>query len=98
MLNLKIKTGPGLVFIEGEPTKGQVQDDVMRLEQLSSRQHIMSFYIDETEVTNLMYLEYLDWLQFVFPQEEEKYKYIYQGALRYTCLEKSFRVCGRAYH
>ena len=51
-----------------------------------SRQHVMSFYIDETEVTNLMYLEYLDWLQFVFPKEDEKYKYIYQGALPDTLV------------
>ena len=34
----------------------------------------MSFYIDETEVTNIMYLEYLDWIKAVFPQNEEKYK------------------------
>jgi hypothetical protein len=35
--------------------------------------------MDETEVTNFMYLEYLDWLKNVFPSEES-YKYIYEGA------------------
>lgn len=82
------ETGPGLVFIEGGTfTKGQVQDDVMHdWNNSPSRQHVMSFYIDETEVTNLMYLEYLDWLEFVFPKEDEKYKYIYQGALPDTLV------------
>ena len=82
------ETGPGLVFIEGGTfTKGQVQDDVMHdWNNTPSRQHVMSFYIDETEVTNLMYLEYLDWLQFVFPTEEDRYKLIYQGALPDTLV------------
>ncbi len=82
------ETGPGLVFIEGGTfTKGQVQDDVMHdWNNSPTRQHVMSFYIDETEVTNLMYLEYLDWLQFVFPKEEEQYKLIYQGALPDTLV------------
>jgi hypothetical protein len=31
--------------------------------------------MDETEVTNFMYLEYLDWLKNV--PSEESYKYIY---------------------
>jgi gliding motility-associated lipoprotein GldJ len=82
------ETGPGLVFIEGGTfTKGQVQDDVTHdWNNSPTRQHVMSFYIDETEVTNLMYLEYLDWLQFVFPKENEQYKLIYQGALPDTLV------------
>jgi len=36
--------------------------------------------MDETEVTNLMYMEYLDWLKKVFPPDEENYKNIYEGA------------------
>ena len=73
------ETGPGLVFIEGGTyTKGQVQDDVMHdWNNSPSKQHVMSFYIDETEVTNLMYMEYLDWLEFVFPTEEPRYRQIY---------------------
>ncbi len=82
------ETGPGLVFIEGGTyTKGQVQDDVMHdWNNTPTRQHVMSFYIDETEVTNLMYLEYLDWLKLVFPQDNLQYKQIYEGALPDTLV------------
>jgi len=45
-----------------------------------NQQHVMSFYMDETEVTNLMYLEYLEWLKKVYPPTEENYKNIYEGA------------------
>ena len=46
------ETGPGLVFVEGGTfTKGQVQDDVMHdWNNTPNKQHVMSFYIDETEV------------------------------------------------
>ena len=59
------ETGPGLVFIEGGTfTKGKVQDDVMRdWNNTPTQQHVQSFYMDETEVTNVMYLEYLDYLK-----------------------------------
>jgi len=82
------ETGPGLVFIEGGTfTKGQVQDDVMHdWNNTPTRQHVMSFYIDETEVTNIMYMEYLDWLEFVFPKENLDYRQIYEGALPDTLL------------
>jgi gliding motility-associated lipoprotein GldJ len=46
----------------------------------------MSFYIDETEVTNLMYMEYLDWLEIVFPTNEARYRQIYEGALPDTLV------------
>ena len=82
------ESGPGLVFIEGGTyTKGQVQDDVLHdWNNSPSQQHVMSFYIDETEVTNLMYMEYLDWLETVFPLSEPRYKQIYEGALPDTLV------------
>ena len=82
------ETGPGLVFIEGGTfTKGQVQDDVMHdWNNTPNKQHVMSFYIDETEVTNLMYMEYLDWLEYVFPTSETRYRQIYEGALPDTLV------------
>jgi len=82
------ETGPGLVFIEGGTfTKGQVQDDVMHdWNNTPNKQHVMSFYIDETEVTNLMYMEYLDWLEYVFPTQEQRYRQIYEGALPDTLV------------
>ncbi len=74
--------GPGLVFVEGGTfTMGKVQDDVMHdWNNTPTQQHVQSFYMDETEVTNFMYLEYLDWLKSVFPPTEENYKHIYEGA------------------
>jgi len=48
------ETGPGLVFIEGGTyTMGRVQDDVMHdWNNTPTQQHVQSFYMDETEVTN----------------------------------------------
>ncbi len=78
----KQETGPGLVLVEGGTfTMGKVADDPMHdWNNTPNQQHVQSFYMDETEVTNLMYMEYLDWLKRVFPPEEENYKNIYQGA------------------
>lgn len=82
------ETGPGLVFIEGGTfTMGRVQDDPMRdWNNTPTQQHVQSFYMDETEVTNLMYLEYLDWTKKVFPPENENYRLIYNGALPDTLV------------
>lgn len=78
----KQEAGPGLVFVEGGTfTMGKVQDDVMHdWNNTPTQQHVQSFYMDETEVTNSMYLDYLDWLKNVYPPTEENYKYIYEGA------------------
>ena len=82
------ETGPGLVFVEGGTfTKGQVQDDVTHdWNNTPNKQHVMSFYIDQTEVTNLMYMEYLNWLEIVFPTNEPRYRQIYEGALPDTLV------------
>ncbi len=81
-INKKQETGPGLVFIEGGTfAMGRVQDDVMHDWNNDVTQlHVQSFYMDETEVTNSMYLDYLVWLKKVFPPTEENYKNIYEGA------------------
>ncbi|WP_432271440.1 gliding motility lipoprotein GldJ [Autumnicola tepida] len=82
------ETMPGLVFIEGGTfTMGRVQDDPMHdWNNSPTQQHVQSFYMDETEVTNKMYLEYLDWIKRVFPPSEERYKDIYTGALPDTLV------------
>jgi len=82
------ETGPGLVFVEGGTfTMGRVQDDPMHdWNNSPNQQHVQSFYMDETEVTNLMYLEYLDWLKNVFPPSDEAYRNIYEGALPDTLV------------
>ena len=80
--NKKQEAGPGLVFVEGGTfTMGKVEDDVMHdWNNTPTQQHVQSFYMDETEVTNAMYLEYLDWTKKVFPPTEANYKNIYEGA------------------
>jgi len=82
------ETSPGLVFVEGGTfTKGKVQDDVMHdWNNTPTQQHVQSFYMDETEVTNVMYLEYLDYLKSVYPPENPKYANIYKGALPDTLV------------
>lgn len=82
------ETAPGLVFVEGGTfTKGKVQDDVMHdWNNTPTTQHVQSFYMDETEVTNVMYLEYLDYLKSVYPPENPKYTNIYTGALPDTLV------------
>ncbi len=82
------ETAPGLVFVEGGTfTMGKVQDDVMHdWNNNPNQQHVQSFYMDETEVTNMMYLEYLDWLKRVYPPTDERFAKIYQGALPDTLV------------
>ena len=67
--------GPNLILIHGGTyTKGRVQDDVMKdWNNAPARMQVRSFYMDETEVTNLMYIEYLDWLKRVFVDQPEIY-------------------------
>ncbi len=82
------EAGPGLVFVEGGTfTMGQVQDDVMHdWNNTPTQQHVQSFYMDETEVTNMMYMEYLDWLKNVFPPTQENFRNIYNGAVPDTLV------------
>ncbi len=82
------ETSPGLVFVEGGTfTKGRVQDDVMHdWNNTPNQQHVQSFYMDETEVTNAMYMEYLDWIKRVYPPSEENFRAIYHGALPDTLV------------
>ena len=79
---------PGMVFIEGGTfTKGKVQDDIMKdWNNAASQQHVMSFYMDETEVTNLMYIEYLNYLKAVYPPSNPNFSGIYKGALPDTLV------------
>ena len=62
------ETAPGLVFIEGGTfTMGQVEDDLTyNWDNIPRRVTVPSFYMDETEVTNYYWLEYLSWLQRVY--------------------------------
>ena len=84
----KQETPPGMVPVEGGTfTMGKVQDDVMHdWNNSPNQQHVQSFFMDETEVTNKMYSEYLFWVKTVFPPTEENYKHIYNGAIPDTLV------------
>ena len=79
------ETGPGLVFIEGGNfVMGGTQEDPLYEYNNSPRRiTIRSFYMDETEVTNLNYLEYLYWVNRVFGND---YPEVYRKALPDTLV------------
>lgn len=56
--------GPGLTFVEGGRfTMGQTEEDLLMEHNNSPRTvSVSSFYMDETEVANIHYREYLYWL------------------------------------
>jgi len=85
------EAGPGLVFVPGGTfVKGRVQDDVMRDWNNSPvRVQVRSFFIDETEVTNLMYIEYLDWLERVYKKAEDSFRNVYLAAIPDTMVWRS---------
>jgi sulfatase modifying factor 1 len=74
--NYAQETGTGLVFIQGGTfSMGRVEQDVMYdWNNVPKRVTVASFYMDETEVSNLDYREYLFWLRRVYPTNPEKYK------------------------
>ncbi|MAW16842.1 MAG: gliding motility lipoprotein GldJ [Flavobacteriaceae bacterium] len=85
------EAGPGLVFVPGGTfVKGKVQDDVMHdWNNAPVRVQVRSFYLDETEVTNLMYNEYLDWLERVYKNQGNLYADVYTAALPDTMVWRS---------
>jgi sulfatase modifying factor 1 len=70
------QTGPGLVLIEGGSfSMGRVEQDVMYdWNNTPKRVTVASFYLDETEVRNVDYLEYLYWTKRVFRDYPEIYR------------------------
>ena len=70
-------TGPGLVFIEGGTfTMGAMEEDVMKdWNNTPRRVTVGSFYMDECEIANVDYLEYLYWLERVFIPQDLKVVY-----------------------
>jgi gliding motility-associated lipoprotein GldJ len=55
-------TGPNLVFIEGGRfTMGSLEEDILGIhDNIERTVSVQSFYMDETEIANIHYLEYLD--------------------------------------
>jgi len=58
------ETGPGLVLVEGGTfTMGRTEEDVMSdWNNRPSRVTVSSFYIDQTEITNFHWCEYMYWI------------------------------------
>lgn len=78
-------TGPNLVLIEGGTfTMGLTQEDVMyEWNNIPRRVTVSSFYMDETEVSNIDYREYTYWVDRVFG---ETYPEVYRKALPDTMV------------
>jgi len=81
------ETGPGLVLVEGGTfTMGQSENDVMYdWNNRPARVTVSSFYIDQTEVTNFQWLEYLYWINRAY----ETYPMVYKNALPDTLCWRS---------
>jgi len=79
------ETGPGLILVEGGTfTMGQVEQDVMYEHHNTPRRvTVSSFYLDETEVTNHHWCEYLYWLDRTFSPD---FTQIYKKALPDTLV------------
>ena len=82
------ETGPGLVLIEGGRfTMGRTEQDVhYDWNNIPRTVTVSSFYMDETEVTNFMYLEYLYWLERVYMAD---YPEVFKKALPDTLVWRS---------
>src|SRR5690242_18474881 len=86
--NVEEQTGPGLVFVQGGTfVMGSTEQDVMGdWNNIPHRVTVPSFYIDETEVSNVNYREYTYWLGRVFGQTYPK---VYYSALPDTLVWRS---------
>ncbi len=82
---LEQETGPGLVLIEGGRfSMGRTEQDVTyEWNNIPRTVTVSSFYMDEVEVTNFYYLEYLYWLRRVF---WESYPEVFMQALPDTLV------------
>jgi len=70
------ETGPGLVLVHGGAfTMGSSEQDVMYdRDNVERKVSVASFYMDETEISNVHYLEYLHWLSRVYVDYPEVYR------------------------
>ena len=82
------ETGPGLVLIEGGRfTMGRTEQDIFYdWNNVQKTVTVSSFYMDETEVKNIDYREYLYWVGRVFGAD---YPEVYKKALPDTLVWRS---------
>ena len=74
------ETGPGLVLVEGGVfTMGSNEEDVMGDNNTPRKKTtVATFYMDETEVTNQHWLEYMYWMKRVY---NKSYPHVYKKCL-----------------
>ena len=82
------ETGPGLILVEGGTfTMGQSEEDVMYdWNNRAAKVTVSSFYLDQTEVTNFHWLEYLYWISRAYG---DTYPLVYKNALPDTLCWRS---------
>ncbi len=82
------ETGPGLVLVQGGTfVMGATEQNIAHdYDNTPRRVTVASFYMDETEVSNVDWLEYLYWLGRVFG---ETYPEVYNAALPDTTVWRS---------
>lgn len=82
------ETGPGLLLVEGGTfTMGRAEQDVMsEWNNRPARVTVSSFYMDQTEVTNFHWLEYMYWVSRAY---NETYPMVYKNALPDTLVWRS---------
>ncbi len=82
------ETGPGLILVEGGTfTMGMSEEDVMYdWNNRPAKVTISSFYMDQTEVTNFHWLEYLYWISRAYG---DTYPLVYKNALPDTLCWRS---------
>jgi gliding motility-associated lipoprotein GldJ len=82
------ETGPGLILVQGGTfMMGRVEQDVLYdWNNIPRRVTVSSFYMDETEVANVHYREYLHWVRRVFALD---YPEVYKRALPDTLVWRS---------
>ena len=78
---------PGMRFVQGGTfVKGNSKDNVIHdWNNTPTQQYVRSFFMDETEVTNAMYVEYLFWLKNMYGGDSELKK-VYIAALPDTLV------------
>ena len=81
------ETGPGLLLVEGGTfTMGRSEQDVMYdWNNRATKVTVSSFYMDQTEVTNFQWLEYLYWISRAY----ETYPMVQKNALPDTLCWRS---------
>ncbi len=81
------ETGPGLLLVEGGTfTMGRSEQDVMYdWNNRATKVTVSSFYLDQTEVTNFQWLEYLYWISRAY----ETYPMVQKNALPDTLCWRS---------